>query len=185
MTRMNPLRRFAATAAIIGATSFGAVALAGPALADETAPAAASVSVDAPAPVATPAPAAAPALTMNDLIAGLFSKEKSIGSIDLAKIDELTPMTMDDLTAGMRSTANPSPLPQGAVQVKVGKLKLTLSAPVAQKAQTIIANFYAAQGYQLTYNSKGVLTIGKRICDLSKSKGWNKDCVNPQTDSRF
>ena len=176
MTRMNPLRRLAATAAIVGVTSFGAVALAGPALADTTAPAAPSVSVSAP----TTSP-----VSMSDLVAGLFSKEKSIGSIDLTKIDEMTPMTIDDLTAVVNSTANPSPLPEGAVQVKVGKLKLTLSAPVAQKVQTVIANFYAAQGYQLAYNAKGVLTLGKRICDDAKSKGWNKDCVMPLVSSRF
>ena len=177
MTRMNPLRRLAATAAIVGVTGFGAVALAGPALADTTAPAAtAATSVQ---------PSSTPAVRMSDLLAGLFSKEKAIGTIDLAKIDTLTPMTLNDLTAVINSAANPSPLPAGAVQVKVGPLKLTLSAPVAQKVQTIIANFYAAQGYQVTYSEKGLLTVGKRICDLTKSAGWNKDCVNPQTDARF
>jgi hypothetical protein len=176
MTRMNPLRRLAATAAIVGVTGFGAVALAGPALADTTAPAATSTSVDSPI---------VPGLSTSDLIAGLFSKEKSIGSVDLSKVDTMTPMTMDDLTAVINSADNQSPLPAGAVQFKVGPLKLTLSAPVAQKAQTIVANFYAAQGYQVTYNAKGVLTIGKRICDDTKSKDWNKGCVNPKTDSRF
>jgi hypothetical protein len=178
MTRMNPLRRLAATAAIVGITGFGAVALAGPALADETAPATTSVSVEAPAPAASP-------LTMSELIAGLFSKEKSIGNVDLSKIDAPTDMTSNDLMAILHSTANPSPLPQGAVQMKVGSLKFTFSAPVAQKVQTIVANFYAAQGYQIAYNAKGVLVIGKRICDDSQSKDWNKGCVKPQVDSRF
>jgi hypothetical protein len=177
MTRMNPLRRLAATAALVGVTAFGAVALAGPALADETAPAATS-STSVVAPVAPP-------VTMSDLVAGLFSKEKSIGNLDLGKVETLTPMTTSDMTAIINSTANPSPLPQGAVQVKVGSLKFTFSAPVAQKVQTIVANFYTAQGYQVAYNAKGVLSIGKRVCDDTKAKDWNKGCVNPQTDSRF
>jgi hypothetical protein len=177
MTRMNPLRRLAATAAIVGITGFGAVALAGPALADTTAP-----DTTVSTSVATPA---APPVTMSELVAALYSKEKSVGNLDLGKVDTLTPMTMDDLTRIVYSTDNQSPLPQGAVQVKVGSLKFTFAAPVAQKVQTIVANFYAAQGYQVTYNAKGVLTIGKRICDVTKSKDWNKGCVNPQTDSRF
>jgi hypothetical protein len=177
MTRMNPLRRLAATAAIVGVTGFGAVALAGPALADTTAPAAPSSTS-----VAT---SSAPSVTMQDLVAGLFSKEKSVGAIDLTKIDTPTPMTMNDLTGIIHSTLNPSPLPAGAVQVKVGPLKLTLAAPVAQKVQTILANFYSAQGYQFAYNAKGVLVIGQRICDVTKSKDWNKGCVTPQVDSRF
>jgi hypothetical protein len=177
MTRMNPLRRLAATAAIVGVTGFGAVALAGPALADTTAPAdTPSASVETSSTVS---------VTMPELVAGLFSKENSVGSVDLARIATMTPMTMHDLTGAIHSTATMSPLPAGAVQVKVGPLKLTLVAPVAQKVQTILANFYSAQGFQVTYNLKGVLTIGKRICDDTKSKDWNKGCVNPATDPRF
>lgn len=177
MTRMNPFRRLAATAAIVGVTGFGAVALAGPALADTTAPAATS-STTAVAP-------STQSISMSELLAGLFSTAKTVGSLDLTKIQTLTPLTIDDLTGIFSSTANASPLPTGPVQLKVGALKLSLAAPVAQKVQTVLANFYVGQGYQIAFNDKGVLVIGSRICDLTKSADWNKDCVTVNVNARF
>lgn len=178
MTRMNPLRRLAATAAIVGVTAVGGLALAGPALADTTAPASTSTTT-------VQSSSSSSSVRLGDLLAGLFSKEKSIGSIDLTKVENMTPMTLDDLTAIFDPSVDASPLPTGAVQLKLGALKLTLSAPVAQKVQTVIAHFYTVQGYQVAYNAKGVLVIGKRICDATKSAAWNKDCVVVSATARF
>jgi hypothetical protein len=165
MTRMNPLRRLAASAAILGVTAFGGVALASPALADDsTTPAATSSST---------------AVDSSDLLAGLFSKQKAVGSVDLPK--EVTLGLGDIMSARNDSDpAHQSPLPTGAVQFKISGLKLTLPAQVAQPVQSVIASFYAAQGYQVTFSEKtGVLVIGKKLCNPTKpmTDKANKDCV--------
>ena len=139
MTRMNPLRRVAATAAIAGVTGFGAVALASPALAaDSTTAASTSVSVTddrtaADAPAGTAAP--------SDFIH--------------------------------------SPVPTKPIDVTIGPIKIKLSGVAAQIYQTVEANLYAAQGYQITFTKDGVLAIGKKVCDPTRSADWNKGCVLP------
>ena len=71
MTSFSPLRRFAVTAAMIGAAVFGSVALAPAASADESAPAVveqAPVVESAPAPEVAPAPAVVPAPTPSQVV---------------------------------------------------------------------------------------------------------------------
>lgn len=156
MTRTNPLRRLAASAAILGVTAFGGVALAAPAMAAPAAPAAATVK-----PVA------------------------AVGEVTLPSTDAMTVGDlMGSLHAAADMTIQ-SPVPEGPVKVDVGPLKLTFGAGAAQSVQSVIASFYDALGYQYAFNSKGVLVIGQRICNPAKSAAWNKGCVNPQADTRF
>lgn len=156
MTRTKPLRRLAASAAVLGVTAFGGVALAAPAMAAPAAPATA-VSKPAPAVGEVKLPST-DAMTVGDLLGSLHA------------------------AAGMTIQ---SPLPDGPVKVDIGRLKLTFDAVAAQSVQSVIASFYDALGYQYAFNSKGVLVIGQRICDPAKSAAWNKGCVTPQADTRF
>jgi hypothetical protein len=155
MTRMNPLRRTAAAVAILGVTGFGAVALASPALADTGAPA---VSVEAPAkPV------------------------KPIGELNLPAVKGIN---LGDLMSAKHEADGmgiQSPLPDGPVTLKLGPVKLALQPQVAQQVQTVAANVYADLGYQVAFTERGLLTIGKKICDLSQPKdsARNKDCTMP------
>jgi hypothetical protein len=150
MTRMNPLRRLVATAALIGVTAFGVVAVAGPAMA---------------APVAH---AAAPA--------------KPVPPAGVVVLPATDTMTVGDIMSSLRAadgmTLQP-PLPIGPVKFDIAHVKLTFAPEAAQQVQTIVATFYDDLGYQVVFNDKGVLVIGKKICDPAKSKDWNKGCVNP------
>jgi hypothetical protein len=148
----------AAAAAIVGVTGSGGVALAGPAMA-------------APA---DPASAVAQAKTT-----------PPAGVVELPKLD---PMTVGDVMGALHAAqgmAVQSPLPDGPVNFEIAHLKISMTPERAEQAQTVIANFYDALGYQTAFTKKGVLTIGKKVCDDTKSKDWNKGCVNVATDSRF
>jgi hypothetical protein len=78
-----------------------------------------------------------------------------------------------------------SPLPDAPITFKLKGFKITLPAEYAQRAQTVLATLYDSQGYPVVFDSHGRLVIGKRTCDDTKSKEWNKGCVKPATDSRF
>lgn len=156
MTRMNPLRRLAASAAILGVTAFGGVALAAPASAAPLTPTGAVATADEP--VGTVALPSLDSMTLGDLLGGLRGAD------------------------GMQQL---SPLPEGPVVVKIGPFKLTFQPDAAQNVQNVIANFYEDLGYQVAFNQKGVLVIGQKICDPAKSDKWNKGCVVPDTTSRF
>jgi hypothetical protein len=77
-----------------------------------------------------------------------------------------------------------SPLPDAPITFKLDHFKITVPAEPAQRAQSVLATLYDAQGYQIAFDKHGRLVIGKRICDPTKSKDWNKGCEKP-TDSRF
>lgn len=155
MTRMNPLRRLAATAALVGVTGFGAVALAAPAMADP------GGSVAAPSDMA----------------------------VATVELPSLQPMTVGDLMGSLnkaRGMAIQSPVPTVPVVIDIARFTLTYTPQAAQVAQTVIANFYSALGYQVGFSKlTGALAIGDKICDPAKSASFNKGCVDPATDSRF
>jgi hypothetical protein len=156
MTRMNPLRRLAATAAIIGVTGFGAVALASPAMA---APGGATAEETASvAPVGEVALPSLDTMTVGDLM----------GSLHKAKAMKIK-----------------SPKPDGPVVIDIGHFTMTYTPESAEKAQTVIANFYDGLGYRVVFSKKGVLVIGQKICDPTKSDKWNKGCVEPDGPTRF
>ena len=156
MTRstISPIRRAVATLAVAGVAGISSVALAPSALADE-APAA-PVDVSAWAVALLPAPVEVP---LPDSIAALQQA--------LAETATPTPDTIE------------SPVPDKPIEVKLHWLKLKLSGQDAQRFQTIEANFYASQGYQVTFTEDGMLVIGPKICDPTKSAAWNKGCVMP------
>jgi len=109
----------------------------------------------------------------------------AVGEVKLPTVDS---MTLGDLMGSLHDAADmtvQSPVPDGPVKVDVGPLKLTFDADAAQSVQSVIASFYDSLGYQYAFNTKGVLVIGQRICDPTKSATWNKGCVDPQADSRF
>ena len=154
MTRstISPLRRLAATMATLGVIGFGAVAVAPAALADVTPVASVDASTAAPAtdPAAvTPAP------------------------------DVTTAPPAPEVVPTNANGQIVSPTPDKAIEIKLGALKIKLVGQAAQVYQTIEANLYAQQGYQVSFDQHGVLVIGKKICDPTKSAAWNKGCVNP------
>jgi hypothetical protein len=156
MTRMNPLRRLAATATVIGVTGIGAVALASPAMA---APGGAAVEdTSAVAPAGEVALPSLDSMTVGDLMGSLKKADKM-------KIK--------------------SPKPDGPVVIDIAHFKVTYSADAAEAAQTVIANYYDDLGYQVAFSKKHVLVIGEKICDPTKSDKANKGCVIPDTASRF
>jgi hypothetical protein len=156
MTRMNPLRRLAATAAIVGVTAFGAVALASPASAE---------------------PGGAPA---EDTTAVAPVGEVALPSLDSMTVGDL----MGSLKKAPKMTIK-SPKPDGPVVIDIAHFTVTYTPDVAQTAQTVIANFYGDLGYQVAFSKKHVLVIGAKICDPTKSDKANKGCVDPDSDTRF
>lgn len=155
MTRIHALRRLAATAAVIGVTGFGAVALAAPAMA---APGGASAA----------------------------ATDQSVGTVVLPALD---PMTVGDLMSGLSKAGGmtiQSPVPDGQVVVDIAHFELAYAPQAAQTAQTVIANFYSKLGYQFAFSTMdGLLVIGDKICDPTKSAKWNTGCVVPGADGRF
>jgi hypothetical protein len=75
-----------------------------------------------------------------------------------------------------------SPLPDAPITFKLDKFKITVPAEPAQRAQTVLATLYDSQGYPVVFDSHGRLVIGKRTCDDTKSKEWNKGCEKPKAD---
>lgn len=77
-----------------------------------------------------------------------------------------------------------APLPDGPIPVSVGFGHATVTLPphAAQVVNTIQANLYASQGYQVTFTESGMLVIGPKICDPTKSDAWNKGCVTAGSD---
>lgn len=156
MTRMNSLRRTAATATILGVTAFGGVALAAPAMAAPGGATAADTAAVAPAgEVALPS---LDAMTVGDLMG-------SLGKADKLKVK--------------------SPKPDGPVVIDIAHFKLTYTPDAAQTAQTVIATFYDNLGYQVAFSKKNVLVIGQKICDPTKSDKWNTGCVTLDSSTRF
>ena len=156
MTRTNPLRRLAASAAVVGVTAVGGVAMAAPAMA---APGGApDADATATAPVGEVALPNLDTMTVGDLLGSLKKADKM-------KIK--------------------SPKPDGPVVIDIAHFKINYSPEAAQTVQTVIANFYDDLGYQVTFSKKNVLVIGQKICDPSKSAKWNTGCVNPDTSTRF
>lgn len=75
-----------------------------------------------------------------------------------------------------------SPLPDAPITFKLDKFKITVPAEPAQRAQTVLATLYDSQGYPVVFDSHGRLVIGKRTCDDTRSKEWNKGCEKPTAD---
>jgi hypothetical protein len=150
MTRRNPLRRLVATAALIGVSAFGAVAIAGPAMAAPVAHAAAPAK---PVP-----PAGVVVLPATDTM--------TVGDI------------MSSLRAADGMTLQP-PLPIGPVKFDIAHVELTFAPEAAQQIQTVVGTYYDDRGYHVVFDDKSVLVIGQKICEPDKSKDWNKGGVNP------
>jgi hypothetical protein len=70
-----------------------------------------------------------------------------------------------------------SPLPAEPVTVKVKGFTFVLQPVVVQAVQTVIADYLADQGRLYTYDSKGRLVVGPKICDPKKDAKANKGCV--------
>lgn len=171
MIRMNPLRRLGAAVAITAVTALGGVALASPALAQTGY--GYNASADTASSAAT---SSSPGVDASALLAGLFSKQKAIGVVALPKDVSIT---VGDIMSARQDTdpAYQSPVLTGPIEFKIGGLKLTLPAQVAQPVQSVLASLLHAQGYQVIFSDKtGVLVIGDKICDSTQSVQWNKGC---------
>jgi hypothetical protein len=152
MTRLSsPLRRMAATAAIIGVTGFGSVALAPMAFASDS---------------GTPVTAhlAPPALQTVLPLPAVVSLPTIMSTIHLSGTLPIQ-----------------SPLPSGPVTLVLGAHQQTLPAQLARSVQTVAANVYSQLGYQVAFTSQGVLVVGNKICDPAKATATNAGCVAPTT----
>jgi hypothetical protein len=147
MTRTNPLRRTAAAAAVVGVTTFGAVALASPALAGTTPAASAQVS-SAGYEVALPV---IPGLTVATIMSSAHAAP---------------PLTIQ----------SPLPAGRVAFVIGMITLPPVPAQP-AQAIQTVAGNLYAQQGYQVSFDMHGLLIVGQKVCDPRKPAGKQKDCV--------
>ena len=75
-----------------------------------------------------------------------------------------------------------SPLPDAPIKFKLDKFSITLPAALAQRAQSVLATLYDSQDYPVVFDSHGRMVVGKRTCDDTKSKEWNKGCEKPHSD---
>jgi hypothetical protein len=75
-----------------------------------------------------------------------------------------------------------SPLPDAPIKFKLDKFSVTLPAALAQRAQSVLATLYVSQDYPVVFDSHGRMVVGKRTCDDTKSKEWNKGCEKPHAD---
>lgn len=70
-----------------------------------------------------------------------------------------------------------SPLPDAPIPVAVGQTTMTLPPRAAQVLQTKLANDYAQQGYQISFDQDGRLVIGPKLCDPTKPADEQLGCV--------
>jgi hypothetical protein len=70
-----------------------------------------------------------------------------------------------------------SPLPADPLTVQVKGYTFQIQPVVVQAVQTIVAQYLADQGRLYTYDSKGRLIVGPKICDPKKNAAANKGCV--------
>src|SRR4051812_24874743 len=75
-----------------------------------------------------------------------------------------------------------SPLPDAPIKFKLEKFSITLPAGLAQRAQSVLATLYVSQDYPVVFDTHGRMVVGKRSCDDTKSKEWNKGCEKPHSD---
>lgn len=96
----------------------------------------------------------------------------------------------DTAPAAVASASAPTvieaPLPAGPIPVVLGLGHATVVLPphAAQVVNTIQANLYASQGYQIAFLQDGELVIGNKVCDPNKPLDKQKDCV-PADATRF
>jgi hypothetical protein len=158
MTRstLSPARRLAATLALAGVAGLGAVTVA-PAAAAAEAP----VVVDAPE-VTTTFTVVLPEIT---------------GVKGIPALPALLNRTAKDITIK-------SPKPDVPVTFVLGKFAIELEPKLAKEAQSALATLYSVNGYPVAFTTRGVLVVGPRTCDPTKSAEWNIGCVTP-TSGRF
>lgn len=105
----------------------------------------------------------------------------------------VAPAALADETAAPAAVASASaptfieaPLPAGPIPVilGLGHAKVVLPPHAAQVVNTIQANLYVSQGYQVAFLEDGELVVGKKICDPKKPLEKQKDCV-PADATRF
>jgi hypothetical protein len=141
MTSFSPLRRFAVTAAMIGAAVFGSVALAPSASADESAP----VVEQAPVVDAAPAPEVVPAPTPSQVVpvAPEIVYDKNGKPVKAPK--PCTTKQLDQFQAqAARAITSADSLKQAAFKLRDGAAKLRAQAAVAvgssARLLTMLAN---------------------------------------------
>jgi hypothetical protein len=150
MTRstLSPVRRFTAALALAGVAGLGGLVAAPAAQADEPAVAAPATEVAQPLVVTLP------------------------------KVDkELREALPALLAPGAVPTIIASPLPDAPVTFVVDKIRITLPAQYAQRAQTALATVYTALGYTVVFDSHGRLVIGPKFCDPKKKPEKQVGCI--------
>jgi hypothetical protein len=178
---ISPLRRITATLALAGVAGIASVTVAPAALAEEAA-VVESIETAAPETIApeTAAPeTAAPETAAPETAAPAPATEvvpEQVPAPEAAPAPQTAPEA-----APAPAPAAPgfvvSPLPEAAVEVKIGRFSITLQPRVVQVLQTFAANFYVSQGRDVTFNKKGELVVSPKYCDPTKSSWQNRNCV--------
>jgi hypothetical protein len=168
---ISPLRRITATLALAGVAGIASVTVAPAALAEEAA-VVESIETAAPETTApeTAAPETATPAPATEVVPG------QVPAPEAAPAPQTAPEA-----APAPAPAAPgfvvSPLPEAAVEVKIGRFSITLQPRVVQVLQTFAANFYVSQGRDVTFNKKGELVVSPKYCDPTKSSWQNRNCV--------